>query len=188
MPWEAVAAVAGLLSAIAAAVSATNSWRAASASQQTSRNAMEALAVGLRPKVQARVSPVVYGTNPQGTQVAHRLEAWVKNFSDHEAVDIEVEARGLDGTALTAHAAQVRPSSFRTWKNRDETNDLRPTLAEGDAQPNIERLVVRFWDAKKLAQYEREERYRVERRGPDAHGITGESRWTEVSEDRIKGP
>lgn len=185
---EGVAAGAGVASAIAGAVSALSSWRAATASRRTSRDALEALAVGLRPKVQAQVAIVNYGTNPEGTETATRVVATVKNLSDHEAADIEVEARLRDGSVLKGETGWLRPSRFRTWEHHDDANDIRIPLLDGGFPAEVERTSVRFSDSRRLARYEREERHMVERHGPDEHGISGAGMWTEVREERIGGP
>jgi hypothetical protein len=186
--WQAVAAVAAVASSAAAAVSAVSSWRAASASRATSRDALEALAVGLRPKLQATVNEFSYGTNVAGIEIARLVVATVKNFSDHEAADIEVEARLRNGVVLKGEHPWLRPSRFRIWEHFDDENDVRITLKDGSLESEVGVTIVRFSDARRLARYERKVSHMVKRFGPDKRGITGESRWTDVREERITGP
>jgi hypothetical protein len=177
---ETVAAIAGAVSAAAGTASAIAAWRAAKASWRTSRDASEALALAVRPRLSFR--PIVM-TDPRGT----RRVLVIKNITEHDAVEVDVEVRGRDGNVTRDSIRRLRPTVHRTWKQIDRQNDAHIDL---DTAPSAEldRSVVRYSDARGLARYEREERYIVERHGPDERGITGHAEWTEAREERISGP
>jgi hypothetical protein len=86
---------------VGAAIGAGAAWRAAKASQATSRDALEALAVGIRPRVRIAVRQIPLRPQdpmPGPTRLAVRVVA----VGEWPAADLEVDAAALDGQQMHA--------------------------------------------------------------------------------------
>lgn len=182
--WMQVAvAVATVSAAMAAAVSAYASWRSAKASVATGQDAMEALALGIRPRLEASPpQPPMPGQTPGQ---AARLGVIVTNPSDFDAADIEVEVRRRDGQVLNTRAGRLpashgqRAQEFRDAISAD-AGDPPTSVFDPWGMSVIERVVVRYSDHRDIARYEHRYLY-TWNEGPD---VTGGGRSVEV--ERIR--
>jgi len=97
--WEAVGGLGAAVGGVAAAVSAVAAWRAANASHATSRDALEALAVGIRPRLQVGFRQAWEGDSS--------FHARVVNPSEWAATDLEMEVLLASGERMTAQRARL---------------------------------------------------------------------------------
>lgn len=144
--WEKVAAAFTAVGGIGAAVSAYFSAVSSRASQATSRDAREALAVGIRPRPGYFIQTA--GDPPAG---GFRWVAVIDNDSEWGATDLEFEFRFRDGRVVRDRAERLAPEARggREWR-----------VVLGDAQVGqpmekfADRAVLRFDDERGLARYE----------------------------------
>jgi hypothetical protein len=153
--WEVVSAVGTAAGAIAAAVGAFAAWRAASASRATSRDALEALAVGIRPALEVRF--VVLG-NTTGSHHA----AIVDNVSEWPATHLVFDMRFRDGHAISERAERLDPARG----DGQAPNDGRWTPVLAPAEPRTtffaeiaDSAVLRYSDDRGIARYEQSFRF-----------------------------
>jgi hypothetical protein len=165
-------ATATVVAAVAAALGAGAAWRSARASVATSRDAMEALALGIRPRLEA-----LAGTLPPKYFVI------VRNPSDFDATDIDVEVVRRDGQVFRTTSERLAAGHGRP---PGETDFLRaeagpePKGIMGTEEEAFERIVVRYSDGRGIARYERRYLFTYqETEGVISGGRSG-------SEDRIR--
>ena len=143
--WEVVSAVGAALGALAAAVGAIAAWRAASASRATSRDALEALAVGIRPRLRVSVADEY--------PAAKRI-ATVENVSEWPARDLVFELRLRDGTVQREESEQLDPVKGL----RGGTQWFVVLEGSSPGGPSLEAsaksIVVRYSDDRRIARYE----------------------------------
>lgn len=94
--WEVVSSIGAAVGAGAGAVGATAAWRAATASRATSRDALEALAVGIRPRLKAEFG-VLHRGDEHGQPTGAQLAAWVTNEAEWAATDVTLDVEFRDG-------------------------------------------------------------------------------------------
>lgn len=173
---QAMVATATVVAAIAAALGAGAAWRSARASVATSRDAMEALALGIRPRLEAAPTHLMAGTLPP------QYFVMVRNPSDFDATDIDVEVVRRDGQVFRTTSERLAAGHGRP---PGETDFLR---AEAGPEPKgimgtketFERIVVRYSDGRGIARYERRYLFTYqETEGVISGGRSG-------SEDRIR--
>lgn len=149
--WEAVSALAAAGGAIAAAVGSVAAWRAASASRATSRDALEALAVGIRPQLVIDFDGVARA-NADGEPPPGALVAEVSSISDWAATDLRLEVRFRDGRLVHRTTERLAPSSVGTGvEGRAWTVAIDPG-EPADRAP--ESAALRFSDERRIARYE----------------------------------
>lgn len=161
--WEFVGAFGAALGAIAAAVGAIAAWRAASASRATSRDALEALAVGIRPRliIETGEEPREEGAPMRGSPT--RLYACVVAVGEWPAADLEFIATFGDGRRVLDRLERLEsyadPMGGQDEQGfaplRDVTADWPPPMREADDWPERVTITVRFSDTRGIARYER---------------------------------
>jgi hypothetical protein len=148
------AAVFGGVGSIAAAVGAGAAWRSANRSAKTSRDALEALGVAIKPALDA--TPMVATAARKGYTIR------VICGSEWECRDIDVEAYVRDHPVITAHCDRLDKSSASDpfWVElpppppefcQPGTNE---PLAHHDLA-HLEKVKVRYSDERHIIRYER---------------------------------
>jgi hypothetical protein len=144
--YEIVGGLGAAVGGVGAAVGGTAAWRAASASKDASRDAADALALGLKPLLALEAIAVA---DPEGSEQG-KWSARIHNASPFSAVDIVLEARFRDGE-------RVRREVERLGSMESETVLLR-NIAAPPAGPSPEQagegLALRYSDERRLARYE----------------------------------
>lgn len=134
---------------VGAAIGASAAWLAARASRRTSRDALAALAVGLRPSVSADVTRYV-GGEPLEARLVARVHNTVSEF---DALEVQVEVLLRSGETIRGATERLGPSnrSFELTLIRDAPDVIIQNL--------VDRMTVRYWDARHIARYELEHVY-----------------------------
>jgi hypothetical protein len=156
--WQVLGAVATTFAAIVAAFSAFNSWRAAKASQATSRDALEALALGIQPHLYVGLSTTNLSDGALGAK------ADVRNMSAFAASDLRLVIRYRNGTSK-AHRRELldpaRPSNPGDPYQPPWLVDLEGVRLgspdnpyPGNVYDLIESVVVTYSDQRDIARYE----------------------------------
>jgi hypothetical protein len=147
--WQAVAAMATAAAAVAAAVSAYAGLRASRAAEHVSRDALRALAIGLRPSVLVEVWS---GGGHDPEQVI------VSNRSTFDAVKLDAEILLRDGRRFHEQRERLRPlmSATATSASGDLwAINLGPPETPGPQSPNrVRRVTIRYSDARLIARRE----------------------------------
>ena len=138
------------MGALAAAAGAIGAWRAASASRATSRDALEALAVGIRPTLEVRFTTVLSNAGTHRTAI-------VANVGDWAAADLAFELRFRDRSSVSDRIERLAPAKGRRQPPSD--GEWPVVLAPaGEPSPTIEELaesaVLRYSDDRRIARYE----------------------------------
>jgi hypothetical protein len=107
--WEVAGALGGAVGGLAAAVGAIAAWRAASASRATSRDALEALAVGIRPRLNVEFANLSRRDASGRPLPAHRV-AQIINEGEWPAADVEFEFRFRDGRRVRDRTERLDPA------------------------------------------------------------------------------
>lgn len=152
--WEVAAAIAAVASAIAGAGGATAAWFAATASRKTSQDALEALAVGIRPVVDLAIR-VLDG----------RFVVWVVTPSDWEPTNLTLAAD-------VPRRGKIRDSHERLAQNKEAMGtmtqnppywevELGTRTEEWPAEDETAVILLRWSDARGIARYEREYRWNL---------------------------
>jgi hypothetical protein len=148
--WEVAGAIGAVVGGLGAAVGGIAAWKAASAARATSRDALEALAVGIEPRVHVELGeePRTPG-DPLPTST--RMSLNVRNSSRWPAADIDIEVTYDDGERLQRHAELLEPMA----DDGDMNLPLRDVTPEWPAH-NWEPIdvTVRFSDLRTIARYE----------------------------------
>lgn len=173
--WGAVGGLGAAVGGLAAAASAVAAWRAANASHATSRDALEALAVGIRPRLQLGFR------QPWGGDSS--FHARVVNPSEWPATDLTIEVLLSSGVRITAKRARLDPGGDAMGNDEPhwivKVGELRKEEWMGD----LRHVLVNFSDERGIARYEHRHEFR-ERQGPLPGGI---GRFTQTAaEKRIK--
>lgn len=148
--WQAIGALGSMVGAIAAAFGARAAWRAAAAAQTTSRDAMEALAVGMQPEVWADFYPESLSQGA-GMPWPWRMGLGIRNSARWPASDVSIDVEFADGT-------HVR-ESHELLDTMNVDGDLYTVLRDVTSTwPTTEwepvTAVVRFSDQRGIARYE----------------------------------
>lgn len=157
--WTVVAGVGSAVGGLAAAASAFFAWRSASASRDSSRDAAEALAIGMRPYLDVRTT---YGVDsaaqPTGT---YALE--IDNRSAWTARDVRLELRYRDGH-IESHRREVmspnRPAPGEPFRQAWSVpiDAAKPVTGRqdpfGDVRDIVGAVVVTYSDEREIARYE----------------------------------
>jgi len=154
--WEVLGAAGTAVGAIAAAVGAIAAWRAASASRATSRDALEALAVGIRPRLRVQF-PHVHRGDAQGQPLPAQIVAWVQNVSEWPARDLAFELRFRDGRVVRDLAERLEPAKGVEPFHGGAHWEV--VLVPGEpGGPSLEQAgesaVLRYSDERHIARYE----------------------------------
>lgn len=146
-PWyEVVGALGAAVGGLAAAVGAVAAWRAASASRATSRDAMDALALALAPRLRIECWPVA---EPEGSD-SGVWKAEIFNESEFAATNVVLEAHFRDGQRLQEHIERLAGGTIEAVPMRDiEPPPAGPTIAQSG-----EELVLRYSDERGIGRYE----------------------------------
>lgn len=173
--WEAVGGVGAAVGGAAAAVSAVAAWRAANASHATSRDALEALAVGIRPRLQ-----VGFGQPVEGDPSFY---ARVVNPSEWAATDLQVEVLLGSGERITGQRERLDAGGDGMRREEPQWMVKIGELSTDEWMADLQRVLINFSDGRGIARYE----HRVEcheRQGPLPGAIP---RFTQTpTETRIK--
>lgn len=138
------------LAAIMGAVAAIAAWRSAKYSQATSHDALEALALGIKP--QLVFAPTLYHEGGKDSQYF----LMVRNPSEWDATDIDVEVLLRNGKTIHSHTErlpalhgkQAEPGKFMRA-------DLGiPLEQHEEVQKLIGSIVIRYSDYRSIARYE----------------------------------
>ena len=150
--WELVASVGTALGGLAAAASAFFSWQASKASVVTSRDALEALAVGIRPRP-SYWFPVE--TDPTGT----RQLAMINNLGEWPATQLEFEARFRDGRVIRDRAERLAPVD----RGGEDWKVVLEDPPAGTVEEKVDFAILRYSDDRGIARYESRTKFRYER-------------------------
>lgn len=149
--WQVVSSIAAAVGAVAAAVGAIAAWRAASASRATSRDALEALAVGIRPGLKVRFTTILSDAGPQRAVI-------VQNDSEWPATDLDFELRFRDGRSISDHVERLDPVKGNHAPTDDGQWSVLLGLAGEARIPSLEEVaksaVLRYSDDRRIARYE----------------------------------
>jgi hypothetical protein len=144
--YDLVGAIGGGIGGIGSMLGAAAAWRAAASSRETSRDALEALALGLRPVVDANA--IAVPEQMGDARSPWRLRVW--NAGEHAARDVSVAAEFLDGLRVKESWERLGPGDEVELMLREvATPPGGPTEAEAGEQ-----IVVRFSDDRDIARYE----------------------------------
>jgi len=156
--WEIAAAVGTCIGGLAAGVSAVFSFLSARASRATSRDALEALAVGIRPHLRVSTSLTDTDAGP-GTGIA----VAVRNESSWPATDLRLEVRYRDGHVTKDSRERIDPGAHPThgydvWtvpvKGVRVAGPQAPNPYSGDTVDVVASAVLTYSDERGIARYE----------------------------------
>ncbi len=142
--------VATIVTAVFTAVAAVASWRSASSSLVASRDAREAVAIGVAPRL--ALFPQLRTTVDGGVNRPTGVQIRVNNTSGWPATDVLLEVRYRDRPLVTAR--RERLSSPDDWivplpdiggRGKDGYDDLRE---------RIEGVTVGYSDERSIARYQ----------------------------------
>lgn len=170
---EVVVAVSTVLAGFGAAVGAIAAWKAASASLEASRDAREALALGVRPSLR-----VDFGTAYEGETSRTGVMLW--NVGRFDATDIAVEAVRRDGRRVEGRLERLVPGT--TGEHQVPAVVVVADESERHASgfDVVRSITVRYSDERRIARYETTQLFEVTTNG----GITGQH--TTTSERRVE--
>ena len=160
--WEVVGALGAAAGAIAAAVGAVAAWRAASASRATSRDALEALAVGIRPRVSVGVQqlPRQPGCPMPGPT---RLVVRVVAVGEWPARDLDLEATFGDGERFRDRREHLDAGGDPMNTREPQLAGPAPRRRRGNGRPRQATVIdwpehlavtLRYSDSRDVARYE----------------------------------
>lgn len=136
---------------LAAAAGAEAAWRSANASRETSRDALEALAVGIKPYLDVRTILGVEHGAPTG-----ELFVEVYNSSAWPASDVRLEVRHRTGRV--DKESRWRVGSDRLGEQRWTVllRDVQPASVDvfAEVRQRIESVVLTYSDERSIARYE----------------------------------
>jgi hypothetical protein len=141
--WEVIAAVGTMLGGVGAAVGAVFAAIAARSSRATSKDALEALAVGIRPR------PGYY-FSPKSDSTGTRVLAAVDNPSEWPASDLTFEFRFRDGRVVHDSAERLPPGGDEEWS----VVLLDSPPPNMDLEREADYAVLRYSDDRGIARYE----------------------------------
>ena len=159
--WVVVAALGAAVGAVAGAVAAVAAWRSANASRATSRDALDALAVGIRPALSVRTQGDVVDDKPTGKvwlTIANEslLHGWA-------ASNLVLEIRYRDGHVDRYERERMNPpgpdSGLDLWRvpiRNGEPSAERANESNiyGDTRERVECVVLTYSDERGVARYE----------------------------------
>ena len=142
--YDVVGALGAAVGGIGAAVGAAAAWRAASASRDASRDALEAIALGIAPRLNMDVS-VHPNRGDRGRWTARAV-----NASRFAATDVRVEAIFNDGHSVRESVERLEPgASLEVLLREVDMPPGGPSLSEAG-----ESLVLSYSDERGIARYE----------------------------------
>ena len=150
MEWALIPQSVAALATTAAAVAA---WKSALASKRTSQEALRALGVGIRPKMQVEV--LRGGGEPAMDSVV------VTNVSEWDALDVEVKVQLRNGATTRERSPRLMPLILRDGRMTGDRMDVDFGAAgeEGSAEDRLRAVIVRFWDGRRICRYEQRNLY-----------------------------
>lgn len=148
--WVIAGSIGAAIGGVGAAVGGAAAWRAASAARDTSRDALEALAVAIEPRVHADLfeEPQKPG---EPLPTAMRMALNVRNSARWPASDVHVQVTYASRQVVEQHAELLEPMADEGDLNvplRDVTGEWPPHEWEPVA------VTVRFSDIRAIARYE----------------------------------
>lgn len=170
---EVTGALAAVVAAVAGAVAAVAAWRSAAASSSTSRDALEALGLAIRPTLYAALTRTQTHTEPA------RTVFMVSNKETFDAVDIEVEVVRRDGRVVRSSCKLLRgketqPAEAGIDRFEGDIGDLPDTF---DQFQLFDVVFVRYCDARRINQYEQRHEFTTGI-SPEGHTISSHSSTT----------
>lgn len=155
--WIAVGAIGSIVGGIGAAAGGIFAWRAARASERTSREARDALAAAVEPEPWIELTSHPRSRDDPGPPSPQRLAIRIINMDRWMAVDLEAEAVFANGQRFREHRAELGP--FAVPPSGGVHEDWSVSLRDiTDEWPGAERepveLLLRYSDAQRVARYE----------------------------------
>ena len=157
--YDVVGALGAAVGATAAAAGAAAAWRAAVASRATSRDALDALAYAIAPRLDVNFGLSVPPHKPGEAAGPRRWKARLTNPSNFAATAITFEARFRDGRppilVSTERLAPTRETEVWTAREHHDVNlgEHRPG-GSANHEALLESAVMRFTDERGIARYE----------------------------------
>ncbi len=145
-----MADVTGIVIAVFTAIAAVASWRSASSSSDASRDAREAVAIGIAPRL--ALFPDLLTEVDQGVNRPTGVQIRVNNTSGWAAVDVSLEIRYRDQPLVTVR--RERLPSPDDWIV--PLPDLDGTGKDGydDLRERVEGVTVAYSDERSIARYQ----------------------------------
>src|SRR5262249_13220994 len=153
----AVGGLGAAVGGVAAAVSTVAAWRAANASHATSRDALEALAVGIRPRLQ-----VGFRQPWEGDSSIH---APVVNPSEWAATEREMDVLLAACERITAHRARLDAGGDGMGNEEPHWMVKIGELSTDEWMADLQHVLINFYDARAIARYEQRVEFHA-REGP----------------------
>jgi hypothetical protein len=158
--WVVVAALGAAVGGVAGAVAAVAAWRSANASRATSRDALDALAVGIRPVLSVRTQGDVVDDKPTGkvslTIANESLRGWA-------ASNLVLEIRYRDGHVDRHERERMNPPGpdrgLDLWwvpirNGEPSAEPANVSNIYGDTRERVECVVLTYSDERGIARYE----------------------------------
>jgi hypothetical protein len=177
----ALTAGAATAGAIAAWRAARASERGAEASERTSRDALVALAIAIKPRINVDTIDIHAADS-------NRSVVLVQNISEWQAADVEVEIRLRSGQIVDAHATILEPSQTAVGLPTGADFEVQfgqPGPTETHAS-RLDRVLVRYSDLRRIRRYEYRQIWSHERTTDGSTTLVSEGMTRE--EDQIEGP
>jgi hypothetical protein len=169
------------LTAGAAMFGAIAAWRAARASERTSRDALVALAIAIKPRINVDTLDM-HGANRS------RSIALIQNTSEWDAIDVEVEVRLRDGSVVEDTTAVLKTAQTAVGlpTGADFEVEFGEPAPDETHASRLDRVLVRYWDSRKIRRYEYRQIWTLatKREGSVTSVLEGMHR----EEDQIAGP
>lgn len=151
--WEAVGAIGAAVGGIGAAIGAAAAWRAASASLAASRDALEALAVGIRPHLN-----IGFRQPWEGDQ---RFHVRVVAVSEWPAAKLSVEIVLSSGERVHGAANRLEPGGDVMGNSGPHWVIPVAHLSKDNWMAEIKHVVVACSDSREIARYEHRVDFRL---------------------------
>lgn len=193
--WDAIGAVGTGIGALATAVAAMAAWRAASASRDTSRDAMRALEIAIQPSLHVALRQLRVDDGEPGRAVLR-----VFNVSGWPATDLQMVATLDNGRRVAGDCPILLPSPATAmddeppywdvvlgtvtdeWPSAEAHPAGLPLVADHEVGDHVE-IRLTFWDERRIARYEQRIAAALAASGP-ARALTV-TRW-DVTDQRIR--
>lgn len=154
--YDVVGALGAAVGAIAAAGGAIAAWRAATASRATGRDALEALAIGIAPRVRVSFTVLSRGDG-QGGATPPEWVAWLVNDGEFAASDVALDVHFRDGRTVRSEVEHLAPARGREPIHGGAHHEvvLGPSLpADRPFEKQADYALLRFSDERRIARYQ----------------------------------
>lgn len=153
--WLQISALtATTIGGLSAAVGAIAAWRAAKRSAESSKMAVDALAIAMKPSLKADLSWLVTNESED-----YEAVAIVENASHWDAADVDVEITFRDGRRVRESVDRI-PAPSSADDAEEERIYVRLGLSRSPGDPDqgplkrlVERICATYSDARGLARY-----------------------------------